>query len=332
MQQQILRTGAALIVTFGLASAAFAQEVKWDMPNEYAENSLAGFADKDFIRLVAEKTDGSIQIEPFFGGSLGYKSSDHFNAVQDGAVPLAHTFGGALSGIDPVFQTNTLPFLVSNPDEMLILINTIRPYVNEVFQNAGQRLLFVQPMTPVGIWSKRPVLTIDDLRELKIRTYDVNGTVALKAAGSNPVQLSWGDVIPALSTNLIDSVLTSDEGGISASFWDYTSYFNRLNFTAGLDVVHINEEAFEALTSEQQEAVLAAAAEAENMAWGRVKVRVAENTAKMVTNNVTVVENISPELIALLRASGKEATDNWLEAMAGKGEKIIGEYMARIAK
>ncbi len=332
MLRQLVILASALALHPFAPSVAQAQTINWDMPNEYQENSLGGLADKDFIRLVAEKSGGRIVVQPHFGGSLGYKSSGHFNAVEDGAVPLAHTFGGVLVGVDPIFQINTLPFLVANVDAMHTLVDVARPYIEEAFAKANQKLLYVTPWTPVGIWAKRPVRTVDELKTIKIRTYDVSGTMTLKEAGAIALQLSWVDVIPAFSTGTIDAVLTSDEGGIASKFWEYTDHFNQLNFTSGLDVSHINLDTFNGLSPELQQAVLDAAAGAEEAGWVRLRARIGENIETMKTNGVTVVGDVTPELLQHLRTSGQVVVDDWLGKMGGRGEAILDEYARRTAQ
>ncbi|MSP67260.1 MAG: hypothetical protein EXQ96_03995 [Alphaproteobacteria bacterium] len=76
---------ATLVLGVGDASA----QIKWDLPNEYAATSIFGEGDIFFANLLKEKSKGQILVTNHFGGSLGYKSKDHFDAVADGAVPLA---------------------------------------------------------------------------------------------------------------------------------------------------------------------------------------------------------------------------------------------------
>ncbi len=194
------------------------------MPNEYQEASLPGQADKDFGRLVGEYSKGRIKVVHHFGGALGYKSRDHFAAVEDGAVPLASTYAGTFIGMDPIWMYQSVPFLATKSSETRASVNTARPWINRAMGKGGQFMLMAEPWTPVGIWANKPITSIAALKSLKIRTYDANSTEAMRAAGASPVQLSWADVIPALATGTIDSVITSDEGGVSAKFWEHLSH------------------------------------------------------------------------------------------------------------
>ena len=102
-----------LFSAMGLATAVFAApvlaEVKWDMANEYQESSIHGQAQKVFTDTAMEASGGSIVITNHFGGSIGYKSKEHFDAVGDGALPIANTSMGQVAGIEPIFLLSSLP-------------------------------------------------------------------------------------------------------------------------------------------------------------------------------------------------------------------------------
>ena len=146
----------SLVLGFGTLYTAGAQDVAWDMPNEYGETSVSGEADKIFAARLAANSDGRIVITNHFGGSLGYKSKDHWAAVEDSAVPIASTYTGVFTGFDPIFLLNNMPFMATNPTQSKALIDATLPYYAEAFAKGNQILLLTEPWSPVGIWSKRP--------------------------------------------------------------------------------------------------------------------------------------------------------------------------------
>ena len=131
--QLALVAGTAALISVPAA----AQQYKWDMPNEYGATSLPGMADMDFIRLVNEKSGGAIEITAHHGGSLGYKSRQHFTAVEDGAVPIASTYAGTFIGMDPVWKAQSIPFLATNPTESRAFFEAERPWLDKTFREAG---------------------------------------------------------------------------------------------------------------------------------------------------------------------------------------------------
>lgn len=324
---------AAAATALGAATALAADpEYRWDLPDEYSETSAPGAADKLFAEKVREKTNGRIEITNHFGGSLGFKSKDHWAAVEDGAIPLASTYTGVFGGIDPIFFLNNLPFAAQTPAESLALVRAAEPWYQAAFEKGNQMMLLASPWSPVGIWSKKKVTSKEDLAGLKIRTYDKTATTTLKNAGAAAIQLSWADVIPALSTGTIDAVLTSDEGGMSGSFWDYLDYFHVANMTMGTNMIHINKDVFNDLPEDLQKAVLEAARETEDEMWGASVARTENNLKVMKEKGVEPVTDLPPAFIEFLRESAQESIDDWRKAMGEEeADRIFEAYKKRLA-
>ena len=79
------------LIALSLVFSANAADVKWDMANEYQESSIHGEGQKVFSSTLEEKSGGSIVITNHFGGSIGYKSKEHFDAVGDDGNMLRKT-------------------------------------------------------------------------------------------------------------------------------------------------------------------------------------------------------------------------------------------------
>ncbi len=322
---------AAAALAWGTAPAT-ADVVKWDMANEYNATSNHGEGDTFFANTLREKSRGQIEITLHFGASLGYKSKDQLDAVGDGAIPIADTYVGPLGGIDPMFLLPSLPFLAATTEEAATLFEVARPYYEQIFAANNQKLLYASPWAPSGIWAKKPVDSIAAFKNLKIRTYDANGTITLQEAGAAPIQLSWADVVPQLGTGGIEAVLTSAEGGTNAKFWEHLSHFTEINYAMPLNMVHINLDVFNGLSPELRKAVLDAAAETSAHNWKGVDARNARNYATMRENGMTVVTGVSSDYLKALSAAGQRALDEWLVKTGDKGRAIIAEYRKRTGK
>lgn len=314
----------ACLVTTG----AFAQDVvRLDLANENPASSLPAQSELRFIQLVEEKTDGSVIITPHFGGALGYDSRGQFTAVRDGAVGLASSPFDKYVGLAPIFALQSLPFLTPTIDQTQTLFEVARPYYEEAFNKANQTLLLGEPWTPQGIWAKSPIESVEDLKSLKIRSYDATGTRTLARAGAAPVQLASSDVVPGLSTNMIVGVLTSDESGVNGRYWEHgVNYFNFLGYTMGISAVTMNLDVFNSLTEEQQTAIRAAAAQAEEEAWQTARSRVDHNKAIMAENDAVYVDNVPQEVIDHLKEAGSPELDAWKEAMGPAADEILAEF------
>ena len=329
MLKTMLSATFAMSVGFG-AQGAFAQE-RWDLVNEYPPSSVHAQSAEKFIEALSAATNGEIEITAHHGSSLGYKSADHFDAVGDGAVELASSFMGPWSGINPIFLVFSLPFLAPTPEDNWALYEVSKPYYEQVLEDANQVFLFATPWPPSGLWGNKPLDSMEALANVRIRTYDANGTVTLREAGAAPIQLSWADTVPQLTTGGIDGVLTSADGGAAAQLWELQSHFTEVNYASPLQVVHINRDVFEGLSEEQQAAVRSAAAEAEAFGWGLLANRVQENYAQMEENGMTIVTDISPDYVQALSEAAQPAIEEWTRSEP-EGAAILEAYEAKRAR
>ncbi|UWR86954.1 TRAP transporter substrate-binding protein [Phaeobacter inhibens] len=332
MKHMLLASVAAL--SFAVTGAAVnAADVTLNLSNEYSATSIHGVGDARFASLVAEKTGGSVEVVVHYGGALGYKSADHFDAVGEGALEIADTYGGALGGIDPLFLISSLPFYVTTVEEAELLYKVAEPEFKKVFEENDQILLYASPWPPSGIWSTDAKNSTDALAGLKIRTYDKNGTTALNELGAAAVRLSWADVVPSISTGAIDAVLTSAEGGVSGSFWEHFTTFTEIyNYAIPLNFVHISKSTFDGLSAEQQAAVLEAAAETRDQNWAAIPDRLAATYGQLAENKVTVVTSDDDTYRTALQAAGKAALNDWLETTGARGQALIDAFNAAKAQ
>lgn len=322
---------ATFAMSVGMGAQAASAQMQWDLANEYPPNSVHAQSADTFIAALEKATNGEIDVTAHHGASLGYKSVDQFDAVGDGAIQLASSFVGGWSGIDPIFLVTSLPFLAPSATDTRALYDAAKPYYEATLDEANQIFLFATPWPPSGLWGNKPLDSMEALQNVRIRTYDANGTLTLREAGASPIQLSWADTVPQLTTGGIDGVLTSADGGAAAQLWEHQSHFTEVNYASPLQIVHINKDVYEELTPEQQEAVRSAAKEAEDFGWGLLANRVEENYAQMRENGMTIVTDVSPDYLAELGTAAKPSIEGW-KASYPDSEAILTAYEANRAK
>lgn len=306
-------------------------QTKWDYSSEYGPTALSGRSSAFFAKRVKELTDGKLEITVHYGGGLGFKSQDHYTAVEDGAVPVADTPFNRMNGIYPIFDMQSLPFLQSTLKDAKILDELLRPVYNNVMQKNDQFILYTVPWTPQGFWATKSVTSEKDLADLRIRVNDLAAVQTLKNAGSDAIQMSWGDTLTALSTGSINGVLTSDDTGFTGKLPETgLKHFSAVGFTVGLQVTHVNRTAFNALPEDVQTAVLVAAAETERHGWDLAAQTVENNVGKMKEAGVTVTTDIPDEFRDVLKKAAAPAIDAWKKRFGPQADNLLQAYEARL--
>ena len=321
---------AVALSAIALAVPAASEAVKWDMADEYGENALTGQASKFCLEEIGRASGGTLDITYQGGGVLGYKSADHFDAVQDGAVQSAVTLLTQLGGIDPLFNLSSLPFIANTAEQVYDLWQIARPEYAKIFEDNNMIMLWAMPNPPSGIHAKMPITSPEAVQGLRIRTYDVNGTETLIAAGASPLQIAWSDLVPQLSTGGIDAVLTSADGGKQLAIWDYVSDFTELNYAMALFAAHVNKDEFDSLPEEAQAALMDTIDTCDAFNWQLMKDAVEISYTAMRENgmNVTLDDDVPQSVFDLLGDAGNLVKAAWIEETGERATRILEEFEA----
>ncbi|GGB35986.1 exported protein [Roseibium aquae] len=324
---RIPKAGARLIAAaaFGLASATVASaQTKWDMPTPYGDSNFHTQNIAQFAEDVAAKTDGSLTIQLHTAGSL-VKHPEIKNAVRRGLAPIGEVLISRLSNEDPVFAVDSVPFMANSYDAAWKLYQASKPAVEEKLAEQGLKLLYTVPWPPQGIYAKKEINSLDDMKGLKFRAYNTATERLAQLAGAVPTQIEVSDIPTAFSTGRVDAMITSPSTGANSKAWDFLTHYYDTQAWLPKNMVIVNQSAFDGLSEAEQAAVLEAAAEAETRGWEASKAETESQTAILAENGITVSAP-SATLQAEMEAIGETMVGEW-EAEAGEqGAAIVRAY------
>jgi TRAP-type transport system periplasmic protein len=318
----------ALVAT--LAAPARAQVTSLDLVNEYPATSLPGEADTFFADAVKRATDGRVIIRPVPDAKSGLRSRDQLAAVADGRVPMADTFGGALADESPAFLLSSLPFATNSTANARKLYDIARPLYEKLFADRKQKLLYVTPWPPTGLWSSVVVRDAETLKSLKIRTYDKTSTDVFARLVAAAAIVSFADLNAKLETGEINAVLSSGDGGAGRALWKYTRYFSQINYAVPLSFTSISKSAWDTLDEASRKAIEQAARETTEHGWDAMAGRVAENFTRMRENGVVIDPSPPAVVMGPLREAAAASIADW-RIRAGPGARqALDDYRATL--
>lgn len=166
-------------------------------------------ADKEFARLVEEKTQGRIKIEVFAGGSLYNNESAAIEALKTGDIDFTRVSIGPLSTYVPQLNVIQLPYLYKNAKHMWDVLNSpIGQTMLEDVKNsyAGLIGLCYYDAGARSFYLTKEVHNVADLKGLKIRVQ--NNPLAVRMCellGATGVTgIGTGEISSAISSGLVD--------------------------------------------------------------------------------------------------------------------------------
>jgi TRAP-type C4-dicarboxylate transport system substrate-binding protein len=322
----ILRAVTAVILVAALPAVAAAQSVTLDLINEYPATSISGEADSFFAAAVKRHSDNQIIIRPIPDAKSGLRSREQLKAVSENRFALANTVGGTLGDENPVFLLSSLPFVAPTLADARRLAELALPLYEQAFAARQQKLLFIVPWPPSGIWSAARLDGLAALKALKIRTYDNTGTEVMARATAHATMVSFSDLDPKLQSGEINAVLSSGDGGAGRQLWKYLPYFAAINYTVTLSFVTISRTAWDGLDDAGRAAITAAAREAGERQWSVLTARLEENFARMRQNGVTIDEKPPTDVMEPLRAAADASLAEWLARVGPEARQVYEAY------
>jgi len=324
-----MRFIAALVISLALSFAASAEPAVLTMATEYPETSMPGEGLKTFARLIEETSNRDVRTDISFDAGLGFRSAEMFDAARAGQIDVVDAFAGALGDLNPLFLLSSLPFLAASIEDSRQLYQIAKPAYQSALARQGQILLYASPWPPSGIWSTRSLMTAEDIGSLKIRTYDVTGTLVLQRAGAQAQKISFADVIPRLRDGSINAVLSSGDGGAGRRLWDYLPYFTEVNYAVPLSFTTLSRAAYDRLSAGQHAAIMSAAALTEGMQWALIQTRLNANYTAMRQNGVVIQAPMGADVSRALRQAAQSTIEDWAKRIGEPAPAIIAEFRRR---
>ncbi len=323
--KRALATLTGTVIGLGITVGAMA--ASWDMPTPYPDKTfhtqnIAIFADD-----VAKATGGELTIKIHSAGSL-FKHPEIKNAVRAGQVPIGEFFVSLLSNEHPVFGADSQPFLATNYDEAKKLWDAQLPIITTLLDKQGLMPLYSVSWPPQGLYTKKEIKTVDDLKGIKFRAYNATLELFANKIGAAPTQVEVPDIPQAFATSRVEAMITSPSTGANSKAWDFVTHYTDIQAWLPKNIVVVNKKAFRKLDKETQDAVLTAAKAAEKRGWEMSKQETIEQTAILKENGIIVVTP-SAELMTGLKEIGASMLEEWKKDAGPEGAALLEAYRAK---
>ncbi len=314
----------AVLTCLGISGSFARANTSWDMPTPYPDATFHTKNIAQFAADVEKATEGKLVIKLHTAGSL-FKHPEIKNAVRGGQVPLGEFFVSLLGNEHPVFAADSQPFLATNYDDAARLWAAQKPIITKLLDKQGLMPLFSVPWPPQGLYTKKPINTVADIKGIKFRTYNSTLEKLANKLGAAPTQVEVPDLPQAFSTGRVDAMITSPSTGANSKAWDFVNYFTDIQAWVPKNVVVVNKKAFRRLDKDVQQALLDAAAAAEKRGWEMSKEETAAKIKIMADNGMNIVTP-SPELMDGLKSIGGEIVGEWEKEGGAESTALLKAY------
>ncbi len=306
-----------------LSTAAFAQ-TQWDLPAAYPANNFHTENLVQFAADVEKATGGKLKITVHPNASL-FKATEIKRAVQANQAQMGEILLSNFANENPLYAIDVLPFVATSYDAAQKLDRASRPAVDKLLASQGMKLLYTVAWPPQGLYAKKPLEAASDLKGVKFRAYNPATAKIAQKFGAQPVTIQAAEVSQALATGAVESYISSSATGYDTKTFEHLKYFYDTQAWLPKNAVIVNRKAFDSLDKAQQDALLQAAAQAEERGW-----KMSEEKTKwyidQLRKNGMQVEPPSKQMSAEFDKVGDEMLQDWLQRAGPEGKSILDAY------
>ena len=320
--KKFLKYLAAGSVALQLATPAFAADMRLKFAGVFPVDHQ-GSKMMEQVKADIEAADVGLKISVFPANQLG-SGEALLEDVARGNIDFAAAF--LYADTDPRLEILSMPFLVSDWDEMNSVMRDLDSEFNTIIQETlsdhGVRLLGQNPEGFVGIVATEEPANWNnfDAKNMNIRVWSSNVVKSMvESLGYQATTMSWGDIFPAIQSGIVDGAICCTKTATYSIFAksDVGTHFVQYNSIPENTSYYVSEKTWQKLNEAQRTAVQAAFTKASDdfFAYNRENDAVFEQ--KLIDSGYTILK-LSPEEQQAM--AGKVRAEIWpmLEDSVGK--------------
>ncbi len=188
----------------------------------------------------AKASNGKVELKIYAGGTQG-NEGEMIRKISIGQLQSASMTAVGLHEITPEPQAEDVPFMIDSYEEYDYVHEKVRGTLEAALAKKGYQVLQWGEVGFVYLFSTQPYRSPEDFGKGKVFTWngDPGAEAAWKAAGFHPVVLSSTDLIPSLSSGMINIIGEAPLYAYTTHIFDKASHMLDLHwgFLTGATVV-----------------------------------------------------------------------------------------------
>ena len=298
---------------------------KWDMALAYGAGNFHSANATEFAKNVTEKSGGKLSIVTHPGGSL-FKGGEIFRAVRTGQAQIGERFMSALGKEDPLLEVDSQPFLATSYSDAMKLYKASKPGIVKGLDEKGLIFLYAVPWPAQGLYSKKAINSIDDLKGLKFRAYNSATIRIAELTGMAPTKIEAAEISQAFSTGAVESMITSPTTGKNSKIWENgVGYFYDIAAWFPKNMIIVNKDSWNKLDDATKKLVMSEAAIAEKKGWDLSKKgNVADK--KALSDAGMKVGKVNSALQKHFQNVGATMSEEWKQKAGSRGQAVLAAY------
>jgi C4-dicarboxylate-binding protein DctP len=283
-----------------------------------------------FKARAQELSAGRVRVEVHAGGEL-YSDAQAGQAVSSGAIEVATTALYRWADTVPAADFFQLPFLFNSAsleERAAARGSEVRLLVDDaLLKTAGVRVLWWMSAGRTHILSKGGAVTSPEkIAGKAVRTAGPVAKAFISQCGGHPKDLSGKQLEKALETHEAEMTVSTLGLISSRQLWRFVDTITLTQHASWQFVAAINEKVWQAMPPQDQDALLAAAEEAEGEARRAISEIEAGALADLAASHGMKAHNLGREDLAAWRFCSSGVLEEYLAKSGALGQQLMRAY------
>lgn len=311
-----------------LAEATAEKPITLKIAGQFPTDNPASVAVESLKKYVEEKSEGRLILEHYPANQLG-DANLVFEGIMDGSVDMGLLYNS--SQYDPMIEINSLPYLVTNTEEIKKVYSEGSNYFNiysDIFSKLNVKVLGIHTDGLIGVHTMEEPKDHADFskdKQVLIRTPAVDVySMTAKDMGFQTVTISFSDLYTSMQTGVCKGSIGQTAIGTYTAFRDVAKYYIPYRaFVECLDYM-INEDTWNALPSDLQEILKEGINIEVAKQFANVDASEAEYSAKLEEAGITILpvtDEERQEMAEYIR------TNTWPKLYDKLGKDVMDKIM-----
>jgi TRAP-type C4-dicarboxylate transport system substrate-binding protein len=292
-----------------------------------------------WAKKIGVASEGRIRVDIFAAMQLGGSPSDLYDQARDGIADIVWTLPGISPNRFPTVEAVELPFVAGK--RAVANARAVQEFADASLKDEFRAVL---PLCVCAhdqslIHTAKPIATLDDLKELKLRPPTRLAGDALKALGASAAFVPLSQVADGFGRKVLDGCVLPWDTAAAAKIHELMKFHAEIStsptLSTGAYILAMNRAKYAALPGDLKKVMDDASGDAAAAMVGRMWDEQAAAIDDMVRKRGNTVTAIAPEEAVRWRKATEPVVNGWITQVRTRsidGSKVVDTLRILVAK
>jgi TRAP-type C4-dicarboxylate transport system substrate-binding protein len=283
-----------------------------------------------FAQEAESRSNGRIKVELASSPELGMTGFERAQVLQQGLIDIGDVLPTFVSGQLPIVEGQDLPGIYTDFAQMRKAHMAFHVVLEKYQQQLGGKFLGSYSYEWNYVFSTKPLTSVADIKNKKVRTFSVAIDDFYGAFGAVPVSLPFAEVYTALSRGTVDAVQTASGNALGIKLSEVAPYVLDVRAGAGPAALIMSQRTWDRLPPDLQAMFVKLGQEFTQRGWDDAENATADARQHLEAAGFKLTTPAADWKPAIEKAVTDVVIPKWSHRAGPEGVRLFNEIIAPI--